>query len=121
MNSWYCTDDDCMQYCKKNNERSFNFIEMVWLDVSKDDMHSDKEYTVKSAWIDLNDYSEHDMECAISGYYKNLQEVRETYHEEAKQIIAECIFEQMYGDCTTHGMMSKELAEEFIYNYISKE
>lgn len=34
---WFCTDGDNLQYCKKNENGTFNFIEKVWLDTCEGD------------------------------------------------------------------------------------
>ena len=111
-NKWFCTDGSCSQYCKINKDGTYNFIEKVWLDTCEgDEGYPDKEYTVKSAWIDLNDYDIHDRECAISGYYNSLEEAYEIYGD----------FEEMCnGECSTYGMMTETEADEFIQNYIKE-
>lgn len=45
--------------------------------------------------IDLNEYSEKDLESEISGYYNSLKELRELYGKDSNMIIAECISEQL--------------------------
>lgn len=120
MGEWYCTDPDCMQYCKKHGENKFSFIQIVWLYTAENDAgYPDKDYTVKSAYIDLDDYGMKEKECAICGYYPSLDAVYTEYEDAAEQIIAECIFEEMTdGSATTYGMMTREEAEKFVNNYI---
>lgn len=119
---WVCTDPDSSQYRKINADGTYIFIEKVWLDTFKgDEGYPDKEYTVKSALIDLNDYSEYEKECAISGYYKSMDNICEQYGMDTKDIIAECIFEEMNdGSATTYGMMTEKEADEFIQKYITR-
>lgn len=121
-NEWLCTDNDSSQYYKLNEDGTYDFIEKVWLDTCDgDEGYPDKEYTVKTAWIDLKDYDTHDRECAISGYYDSLEKVYEIYEDAAERIIVECIFEEMCnGECSTHGMMTETEADEFIQKYISE-
>lgn len=117
---WFCTDTDSFQYCKEHGNGKYSFVEIVWLDtVEGDSGYPDKEYTVKSAYVDLDDYDTHDKECAICGYYDSLDAVYTEYEDGAEQIIAECIFEEMTdGSATTYGMMTREEAEEFVRKYM---
>lgn len=119
---WVCTDLDSSQYRKINADSTYIFIEKVWLDICEgDEGYPDKEYTVKSAWIDLNDYSDYEKECAISGYYESMDDIYEQYGMDIKDIIAECIFEEMNdGSATTYGMMTEKEADEFIQKYITR-
>ena len=90
---WVCTDPDSSQYRKINADGTYIFIEKVWLDTFKgDEGYPDKEYTVKSALIDLNDYSEYEKECAISGYYKSMYNICEQYGMDTKDIISRVYF-----------------------------
>lgn len=122
MGGWFCTDSDCMQHCKEHGNGKYSFVEIVWLDtVEGDSGYPDKEYTVKSAYVDLDDYDTYDRECAICGYYDSLDTVHTEYDDAAEQIIAECIFEEMTdGSATTYGMMTREEAEEFVKRYIEE-
>lgn len=121
-NEWFCTDGDCMQYCRDNGNSTYDFVEIVWLDtVEGDKGYPDKEYTVKSAYIDLSDYTDDEKEIAASSYYDSLESLYSIYGDESEQIIAECIFEEMTeGSATTYGMMTKEEAEQFVKNFISR-
>lgn len=120
MNEWFMTDDSCLQYCRYNSDDTYDFIEMVCLGTCKGDSgYPNKEYTVKTATINLNDYSDYDKECAISAYYHSFDEIYETYGMDMEQIIAECIFEGMTeGVCQTYGMMTEAKATKFIEDYI---
>ena len=117
---WFCTDTDSFQHCKEHGNGKYSFIEIVWLDtVEGDPGYPDKEYTVKSAFVDLNDYDEKEREIAIAGYYDSLEVVYAEYEDAAEQIIAECIFEEMTeGSASTYGMMTREEAEKFVKIYI---
>lgn len=122
MSKWFCTDTDSFQHCKEHGNGKYSFVEIVWLDTVKGDPgFPDKEYTVKSAYIDLDDYNMAEKEIAISGYYDSLDAVYAEYEDATEQIIAECIFEEMTdGSATTYGMMTKEEAEVFVKKYIEE-
>lgn len=122
MGEWFCTDPDSFQYCKEHGNRRYSFVEIVWLDTVEGDLgYPDKEYTVKSVYVDLNDYDEKEREIAICGYYDSLEAVCAEHEDTAEQIIAECIFEEMTdGSATTYGMMTREEAEEFVNKYIEE-
>lgn len=122
MREWICTDTDSFQYCKEHGNRRYSFVEIVWIDTVKGDLgYPDKEYTVKSAFVDLNDYDEKEREIVISGYYPSLDAVYEEYEDASEQIIAECIFEEMTdGSAMTYGMMTREEAENFVKKYIKE-
>ena len=119
---WIRTDSDCSQYCKINSDGTYSFIEKVWLDTCKGDpRYPDKSYTVKTALVDLNDYSEKEKEVNVSGYYDSLKALREIYAEYSDQVIAECIFEEMTdGSASTTEMMTEKEADEYIQKYISE-
>lgn len=120
---WFCTDDDSLQYCKENADGTFNFIEKVWLDTCEGDKgYPDKNYVVKTGFVDLYDYTEFEKECAISSYYSDtsLDYIYRVYGSDAEQIIAECIFEDMCdGSAWTSEFMTEKEANEYIQNYIS--
>lgn len=124
MNEWICTDDDSLQHLRRNDDGTYDCIEMVWLDICEgDEGYSDKEYVVKTALIDLKDYTEEEMEIAISGYYPDstLSELKEEWGDSLDQLIVECIFEEMTeGSASVHGMFTKEEAENFIKKYIEE-
>lgn len=119
---WIRTDSNCSQYCKINSDGTYSFIEKVWLDTCKGDPgYPDKEYTVKTALVDLNDYSEKEKEVNVSGYYDSLKALRKFYTDDSDQVIAECIFEEMTdGSASTTGTMTEKEADEYIQKYISE-
>lgn len=119
---WIRTGSDSSQYYKINSNGTYSFIEKIWLDTCKGDPgYPDKEYTVKTALVDLDDYTEHEKECNISGYYDSIELLREIYGDDSNQIIAECIFEEMTdGSASTTGMMTEKEADEYIQEYISE-
>lgn len=79
---------------------------------------------MKTATIDLKNYTQGMMEIYISSYYSSLDQIRETYGNALNQIIAECIFEGDFGefgsDCWLSGMMTENEADDFIKKYISE-
>lgn len=63
---WYETDE--MQWCRKreNEERVYDFVQVVWLDtVEGDEGYPNKEYTVVTGRVYLNDYTDEDIEMEI--------------------------------------------------------
>lgn len=123
MNKWFITDDDCMQYCKQLSETEFQFIQIVWLDTcSGDKGYPDKEYTVMSAYVDLDLYDENSFACAASSYgYETIENMKKEYGDSFNQIMAECLFEDMTdGSCSTYGMMTKNEAKIFVNKYIEE-
>ena len=114
---WVWTESDSSQYCKINSDGTYSFIEKVWLDTCK----GDPGYPVKTAFVDLDDYTEHEKECNISGYYDSIESLREIYDDYSDQIIAECIFEEMTdGSASTTEMMTEKEADDYIQKYISE-
>lgn len=123
---WYCTNSDSLQYCNDLGDRRYEFVEVVCLDFTESNKESENgKYTVKSAYIDLNDYSLEDVEEAISPYYGSLDELvyDNTYSDEERdELVAECIFEELTDvSATTYGIMTKEEAENFIEKYVTRE
>ena len=134
-NNWFCTDPDFMQHCQKISETEFRFIQAVWLDTCGDDIrarHAKDEsdnYAVCAGYIDLNLYSNEDIECALSCYrlsleptyyYNRTPNVYTLYEKDANQIIARCLFEEgetVDRNCIS-GVVSWDDAEEIIQNYI---
>lgn len=62
----------------------------IWL-YSEQDISDDSGFKMDE--INLTDYSESDLEFYVSGYYKDVAEVKKNYKDDWKQIVAECIFE----------------------------
>ena len=88
---WICTDPDNEQYGRQISERVFEFREKSrGLDEYEED-----EYV--EMIIDLDDYSDGQIDNHISAYYTDLNEIVNVYGDDANWIIAECIFEQESG------------------------
>lgn len=123
---WFCTDSDCLQYCKKESDTEFSFIQAVWLDTCKNDVRAKNakdesdNYTVCAGSIDIELYNEDDIESSLSSYGYTIESVKETYGEYANQIIAECLFEDncLHDWNLVTGVVSWDEAEKTIQNYI---
>lgn len=74
-----CTDPDNNQYVQKLSPTRFAVIERNTLHL-----------------IDLDDYSEDELNEYVDSYYGSVEAVRHEYGEQANKIIAECIAEQTY-------------------------
>lgn len=128
-NGWFCTDPECMQYCKKINEEVFRFIQAVWLDTCGDDTRAENEkddsdnYAVCADIIDLDLYDEDDILDSIGSYgYNSIAFLQKEYGDYANQIIAECIFEGncLYNNSSIAGVVSWDDAEQIIQKYIDE-
>lgn len=124
MNEWICTDDDSLLHLRRNDDGSYDCVEMVWLDLCEgDEGYPDKEYVVKTDLINPSDYTEKEKEIAVSARYPDstLDELRMEWGDLFDGLIAECIFEDMMKTTpTVYGMMTKAEAEKFIKEYIEK-
>lgn len=101
---WTCTDADNFQYGKKISEKVFIFKELnqrkfIGKEFSEEEII--EVFEKFSYWneeeIDLNDYSEKEIQSNISAYYSDIKEIQEIYGQETDWIVAECIFEQESG------------------------
>lgn len=125
-NGWYCTDNDCMQYCRSLGNRRYEFVQVIWLDTCGNDKRAKNDsdnYVVVTDSIDMNDYDEEDIEMAICGYYQNIKEMEESYGlplGELDDIVAECFFENMsfITDCHSD-IVSWNDAEDIIQDFIN--
>lgn len=79
-NEWYKTDD--LQWCKPLGERKYKFIQALWIDTCPNDPEND--YVVCSGLIDLNDYSDDEIETAISSYYESYDDMLNKYNTQEK-------------------------------------
>lgn len=127
-NGWFCTDSDCMQHCKKINEKEFEFIQAIWLDTCGDDIRAENEkdesdnYAVCTGYIDLDLYSYDDIKCSIASYGYTLESAKEIYGDCVNQIVAECLFEDncLYDCNSIAGVVSLNDAEKIIQNHIDE-
>lgn len=125
-NGWFCTDDGCMQYCKKISNTEFKFIQAVWLDTCGDDSKAENSkdesdnYAVCAGYIDLDLYTQDDIEGSLASYCYTIDSVKEIYEDAANQVIAECLFEDgcLYDFNSITGVISWNDAKKIIQNYI---
>ena len=91
---WDCTDPDCCQYIRRN-EDVYEMVQAVWLDTTEEDRaNGAHEYYIVRIGINLNDYSDEENEIYLSSYGYTLKSVSEEYGRDADSIIAECIMEE---------------------------
>ena len=118
-NYFECIDNDCMQCGKLVEGRKYIFIQAIWMD-------GENEYCVVANVEDLEEMSLHDIECAICGYYDNIQAMEEVNHSPLGQLdwlIAECSFENHpYCDWEHKSeIVSWKRAEEIIQKFIDTD
>ncbi len=82
---WTCTDPDTGQYCRirtlPDGHREYDYEEM-------------RDGVKITDTIDVSLMTPKEIQEAISGYYKDLDEVKQIYGDDWEQIVAECEFEQ---------------------------
>lgn len=127
-NNWFCTDPDCLQYCKKVNDTEFKLIQAVWLDTCSDDTRVENakdnsdNYAVCADFIKLDLFSDEEKEIFLDSYGHTLKSVKENYGDDSNQIIAEYIFEEgcLYDSSSIAGIVSWDDAEKVIQKYIDE-
>ena len=120
---WSQTDSDCCQYVR-NDGGIYEMIQAVWLDTTKEDKEKGfHEYCVVTGSIDLEDYSEEEMEGYVAVYDYTLNGLREEYGDDMWGIVAECILEEviMCNSCIIADADSFEDAKKIIDGIIGKE
>lgn len=95
------TDDSCSQYVMQINNDFFICIQYDEI------FEKDRYYIVRLQEINLNDYSQKEINDYITGYYSSIKEIKNTYRDEMNQIIAECIFEQQTQDMADYCSIKK--------------
>ena len=87
-NEWVCTDSDMNQWGRKIGDRVYEF---------KQDMKYPNGMVVKEEEeIDLNKYSEEEINDHLSPYGWDIKQLKEeNILEDAEWLMAECIFEQI--------------------------
>ena len=79
---WYMTDDDCYQHMR-NNGSTYEMIQSVWLDTTREDRARGlTEYCVCRGEINLDDYSEDEMEDYISSYGYTMETLKAEYGDD---------------------------------------
>ena len=96
---WECTDADNYQFCLKINENTFRYREFNWFnwfpEKPENLIQAEKdEDNWEDLTIDITKYTDKQIESYISLYYNSVEQIKEIYDNDWKQIIAECIFEQ---------------------------
>ena len=87
VRQWFLTDDEFAQHCIKIDDFTFGFVEIREA--------AGNSFSLCHAVIDLRDYTRDELEMYTSGFYESLDEIVETYGaKNARQIIAECVFEE---------------------------
>lgn len=127
VGSWFLTDSDCAQYCRKLSPTRYEFTQIVWLDTTED---ADKTYCVTRSVEDVGDMTLDEISGHISSYYKTLFGMVESYggiHDTGKnaltvadycQLIAECAFENEVGDNSISEVMDWNNCVEFQRGYM---
>lgn len=120
VGSWFLTDSNCAQYCRKLSPTKYEFTQIVWLDTTED---TDKEYVVTHDVEELADFDIDDLECAISGFYNSLHDMVNSYGKDMSlkdylQLIAECAFENECGDNSISDIMTWNECVQFQRRYM---
>lgn len=88
---WKCTDLDNEQYGRQLGDRLFEFKE------KNRGLLDYKEEEFIEIYVNLDNYTEGEIENYTSPYYSSIEEIVEIYGDSSDWIIAECIFEQESG------------------------
>jgi hypothetical protein len=127
VGSWFLTDPDCAQYCRRLSPTRYGFTQIVWLDTTED---TDKTYCVTQSVEDVGDMTLDEISGHISSYYQTLSKMVESYggiHDTGKnaltvadycQLIAECAFENEVGDNSISEVMDWNRCVEFQRGYM---
>lgn len=76
VGSWFLTDSDCAQYCRRLSPTMYEFTQIVWLDTTVD---TDKTYCVTQSVEDVGDMTLDEISGHISSYYQTLSKMVESY------------------------------------------
>lgn len=124
INGFFETDGDCMQHCKKVDDKCYHFVQVELLDSSDD---GNDVYAICAGLIDLSRYTREDYEKAIYGFYESIEAMEKSYglalgDEKLDQLIAECEFENtcLNGAYSIGGVYSWNEAEKKIKEYMQK-
>lgn len=127
VGSWFLTDSDCAQYCRKLSPTRYEFTQIVWLDTTED---TDKTYCVTQSDEDIGDMTLDEISGHISSYYQTLSKMVESYggiHDTGKnaltvadycQLIAECAFENEVGNNSISEVMDWNHCVDFQRGYM---
>jgi hypothetical protein len=98
---WTCTDPDNKQFGRKLSPGVYEFKEWIGGDTMKKSLieQIEEDWNRPGSWeqktITVADYTPEEIQSHISGYYKDVNEVKEIYGDFWEWIVAECIFEQI--------------------------
>ena len=127
VGSWFLTDSNCAQYCRRLSPTRYEFTQIVWLDTTED---TDKTYCVTQSVEDVGDMTLDEISDHISSYYQTLSKMVESYggiHDTGKnaltvadycQLIAECAFENEVGDNSISEVMDWNHCVDFQHGYM---
>lgn len=103
VEDWHCTDPDNVQFCRKVNDTTFQYIQYKrpeTLPHNKFALEVLNNKTLLGDWwedtIDVTDYDESEINDVLSAYGGILDNV--TNEVDRNQLIAECIFETYMFD-----------------------
>lgn len=111
----YYVNIDGLQWRKDISENEFSLIEIRTF--------GPNEFIVVCGDIDLCDYSQEQINNFISGYYENLNDLKNHYDDhEVNCVIVECIFEQTSEEeLVCFGPFNNTLlAEKYVINNLLK-
>ena len=113
VNEWSCTDPDTMQFCRKVNDTTFEYIQLrveklcqfvtIFHLNNKHLLEALNDKTTINDWyqdeIDVNDYDAEELAEYVAPYGGD-EFLNQSKGAERNQLLAECIFEQgiMWGD-----------------------
>ena len=98
VGSWFLTDSDCAQYCRKLSPTRYEFTQIVWLDTTED---TDKTYCVTQSVEDVGDMTLDEISGHISSYYKTLFGMVESYggfHDTGKNALTVADYCQLISE-----------------------
>lgn len=86
LENWFQTDE--LQWVKKIDENNFTVLEVTTFELT---LH--KNYTLQVVDVDISALTDDELNEEIDGYYNSLEQVKESYPDDWKQIVAEIIAE----------------------------
>lgn len=112
---WECTDNDCCQYMRQN-DNLFEMIQAVWLDTTEEDLEEGNfPYIVVREVIDLDDYSKEEIEEYLISHAFTLE-------GQSDWMKAECILEDVIlrNWCIVAEFYTPKDAEKYIKGVVNK-
>lgn len=127
IGSWFLTDSNCAQYCRKLSPTKYEFTQIILWYTAKD---TDKIYCVTHSVEDVGDMTLDEISDHINSYYQTLFRMVESYggiHNTGKdaltvadycQLIAECAFEDESDDNSISDIMTWNDCVKFQRQYM---